>query len=156
MKTVNCFTSITVFGIVLASVTPAKAISITDFSNFHTNEDAFTENNDSELVVNTENQNRKGSAFDQTSININENTSFTAEFDFNVSINDPAELNNGDGADGFTFMLQNDSRGVDAIGENGGFLGYGSSTDGNEINNSLAIEFDTFDNETNPSAGWQK
>jgi glucose/arabinose dehydrogenase len=48
--------------------------------------------------------------------------------------------NGTNGADGFTFVLQNDSRGASALGATGGAVGYSN------IANSLAIEFDTYDN----------
>lgn len=53
-----------------------------------------------------------------------------------------------DGADGFAFVLQDDS--LSALGDVGGSLGYGGTTDEYRANSgipkSLAIEFDTWQN----------
>ena len=54
---------------------------------------------------------------------------FTMTFDFQTT---------GNGSDGFAFVIQNDA--VDAMGGGGGGLGY------KNIPNSLALEFDTFQN----------
>jgi Bacterial lectin len=68
----------------------------------------------------------------------------------------------GTPADGIAFVIQNASTGLHAIGftgGNGGALGYGdqdASTNpstGEGIPNSLAIEFDTFQNTWDPSSG---
>jgi glucose/arabinose dehydrogenase len=60
-------------------------------------------------------------------------------------------LNGGDGtggADGFTFLLQNDPEGAGAIANAGGSLGYDirETGAGTRITQSLAIEFDTYQN----------
>lgn len=53
-------------------------------------------------------------------------------------------------ADGIAFVIQNSTSGVNALGGGGGSIGYGGTTDGsnvlNGIANSLAIEFDTYNN----------
>ena len=74
-----------------------------------------------------------GSAFFNTAIPVNANTSFQSTFTFQVG--GGSGLN---GADGFAFLLQNSS--LNALGGNGGFLGYSG------IGNSLAVEFDTSQN----------
>jgi peptide-N4-(N-acetyl-beta-glucosaminyl)asparagine amidase len=63
---------------------------------------------------------------------------FSTTFEFRIS--DPRGIRDtdGSGADGFAFVIQNDS--PTALGSNGGGLGYGG------IPNSLAIEFDTWQN----------
>ncbi|TWT76490.1 Soluble aldose sugar dehydrogenase YliI precursor [Planctomycetes bacterium CA13] len=76
-----------------------------------------------------------GSAFSNSSIAIDSSTSFQTSFAF--------EMNGGmgqRGADGLTFLLQNSSTGLNALGDIGGLLGY----DG--IANSVAIELDTWRN----------
>jgi glucose/arabinose dehydrogenase len=78
-----------------------------------------------------------GSAFYTTPIAVNADTSFQTQFQFNLS-------GGTGGADGFTFVIQNDPDGASAIAEGGGNLGYGSGT--NAITASLAIEFDTYQN----------
>lgn len=76
-----------------------------------------------------------GSAFYNSPITISNNTSFQSSFSFQIGGGSGAG-----GADGFAFLLQNSAAGSDAIGRNGGFLGYDT------IGRSLAIEFDTGQN----------
>jgi len=76
-----------------------------------------------------------GSAFATDSFLINPNTSFFTTFSFRISGSDGTG-----GADGFAFVVQNDPDGASALGTGGGFLGYAG------IDNSMAIEFDTFQN----------
>ncbi|MEO0836900.1 MAG: PQQ-dependent sugar dehydrogenase, partial [Cyanobacteria bacterium J06642_3] len=71
-----------------------------------------------------------GSAFYSRPLAIESDTSFATQFQFQLS-------GGTAGADGFTFMLQNDFREFSALGDAGGGLGY------RRINESLAIEFDT-------------
>jgi glucose/arabinose dehydrogenase len=78
-----------------------------------------------------------GSAFYDTGFQIDANSSFSTQFQFRLG-----GANGTNGADGFTFVLQNDSRGTSAIGPSGGSVGYQG------INNSFAIEFDTYKNGT--------
>lgn len=59
--------------------------------------------------------------------------------DFSLSFNLYFGTNN-DGADGITFILQNDPNGSSAIGSNGEGLG------AKGITNAVAIEFDTYQN----------
>jgi glucose/arabinose dehydrogenase len=82
-----------------------------------------------------------GTTFYSTPVDITANTSFQTQFQFNLS-------GGTGGADGFTFLLQNDADGAGAIAGGGGNVGYGGV---NAITNSLAIEFDTYQNawETN-------
>ena len=49
-------------------------------------------------------------------------------------------------ADGFAFVIQNAAAGTAALGDFGGYLGYSESPNSAGIENSLAIEFDTFQN----------
>jgi glucose/arabinose dehydrogenase len=83
-----------------------------------------------------------GSAFYDTAFQIDANSSFSTQFQFRLS-----GSNGTNGADGFTFVLQNDNRGVSALGASGGGVGYSN------IANSLAIEFDTYKNGTNDPDG---
>ncbi|MGK7895724.1 MAG: DUF4347 domain-containing protein [Xenococcus sp. (in: cyanobacteria)] len=76
---------------------------------------------------------QNGSAFFEQAIEVDTNTSFETQFQFQLS-------GGTTGADGFTFMLQNSILGADALGGNGGSLGY------RNVVESLAIEFDTFEN----------
>ena len=76
-------------------------------------------------------QKQKSSAFFERALAIDGETSFSTQFQFQLS-------GGRTGADGFTFMLQNDSRGANALGGLGGSLGYSGVTQ------SLAIEFDSY------------
>jgi hypothetical protein len=80
---------------------------------------------------------------------------FTTVFTFQISDSNPTS---GDfPADGFAFVIQNDGRGTAALDtDGGGSIGYGSSPDvpglGTPISNSLAVEFDTYQNTGDPDA----
>ncbi|NND96321.1 MAG: hypothetical protein HKN47_03205, partial [Pirellulaceae bacterium] len=76
-----------------------------------------------------------GSAFFDTAIDIDSDTSFQTAFSFEMT----GGLGTG-GADGILFVLQNSDEGPDALGRVGSGLGY----DG--IGNSIAIELDTWQN----------
>lgn len=76
---------------------------------------------------------QSGSAFSSDTVALTADASFSTAFTFEI-------LNRGglgDGADGLTFTLQTSANNV---GGNGGGLGYAN------IPNSMAVEFDTFDN----------
>jgi glucose/arabinose dehydrogenase len=79
-----------------------------------------------------------GSAFYATPFAIDGNTSFNTQFQF--------QLTGGEGtagADGFTFVIQNSPSGANALGGRGGSVGYAN------IIQSVAVEFDTYQNGTN-------
>lgn len=59
---------------------------------------------------------------------------------------------NPQGADGMTFVIQNDARGLEAIGEAGAGIGVYNTKNGEFIKNAVALEFDTFYN-TGTSSG---
>ena len=78
---------------------------------------------------------QKGSMWYKQSFNLANYSQFTAEFDLYLGVNNwPL------GADGITFAVINTTNGLDAIGEAGGYLGYYG------IQNSFAVEFDTYNN----------
>ncbi len=85
--------------------------------------------------------NQAGSAFLDRPLAIDANTSFETQFQFQLT-------GGSGGADGFTFMLQNDTQALNALGISGGDLGYGNvqNTALPGITQSLAIEFDTYQN----------
>jgi glucose/arabinose dehydrogenase len=83
---------------------------------------------------------RVGSSFYTTPIAIASDTSFQTRFQFRLGGGQGTN-----GADGFIFMLQNAPTGLNALGGNGGNLGY------NGIGRSLAIEFDTSRNDWDPN-----
>lgn len=74
-----------------------------------------------------------GSAWYDLVLPINPNTSFETNFSFSI-----AGGNRRDGGDGMAFVIQNSAAGAAALGPLGGGLGYSG------IENSVAIEFDTF------------
>ncbi len=109
-------------------------VAFNDFSridNLVLNGTATQTENSLQLTPNS--GNRTGTAFFKRPLAIDTNTSFSTQFQF--------QLTGGtDGADGFTFIVHNDAKGAKAIGEASENLGYSG------IENSLAIEFDTYRN----------
>ncbi|MBE9011417.1 hypothetical protein IQ250_14495 [Pseudanabaenaceae cyanobacterium LEGE 13415] len=91
--------------------------------------------NGSTLQLTPDAQNQRGSAFWATPIAFNPDTSFSTNFQLQIT-----GSRGTNGADGMTFILQNSSQGTTALGGVGGQQGYGS------ITNSLAIKFDTWAN----------
>ncbi len=80
--------------------------------------------------------NLRGSAYFATPMPINSTTSFQTDFGFRLDGGQGTS-----GADGFAFIVQNSSAGANAISSAvGGSLGYTG------IDNSVVIEFDTFQN----------
>lgn len=63
------------------------------------------------------------------------NGGFQTRFRFRIT------PNGGDGAEGFAFVIQNESN--SSLGASGAALGYGGTTERTGITNSLAVEFDT-------------
>jgi hypothetical protein len=112
----------------------AQTITFPDFSStagLKLNGNAFKNGNKLTLTPATFNQG--GSAFSTTTVTLNSDASFSTFFSFEI-------LNRGglgDGADGLTFTVQPNANNVGGIG---GGLGYQG------IPNSIAVEFDTFDN----------
>ncbi len=82
-----------------------------------------------------------GSAFFRTPIAIDENTSFQTEFEFRIRDGQGAN-----GADGLTFVLHNSAAGLAALTDTGG-AGLGIRG----LLNSLAVEFDTYQNPGDPN-----
>jgi hypothetical protein len=65
------------------------------------------------------------------------------EIEFDIFLGDKDEL----GADGITFVMHDDSRGLEAFGSFGEGMGYGNmGRGGNWIAPSIAVEFDTYQN----------
>ncbi|MEM7590628.1 MAG: DUF4347 domain-containing protein, partial [Cyanobacteria bacterium P01_A01_bin.83] len=89
--------------------------NFTDVSQLALNGDAV-QANDSLRLTTTENR-QNGTAFHQQALAVDANTSFSTQFQFQAS-------GGTDGADGFTFLLHNDDRGLAALGSHGGALGY--------------------------------
>jgi glucose/arabinose dehydrogenase len=112
------------------------------YNNFSNSTGITTNGNASKpgttLQLTPDSNTQAGSAFYDTAFQLDANSSFSTQFQFRLG-----GVNGTTGADGFTFVLQNDSRGTSAIGASGGGVGYQG------INNSLAIEFDTYKNGNN-------
>lgn len=74
-------------------------------------------------------------------------TPVTVENGFDTTFAFQTSAPSGGGADGFSFVVHNDGRGLSAIGNHAGAGGYGAfatSPAGTAIANSLVVEFDTF------------
>jgi hypothetical protein len=91
---------------------------------------------DSRLQLTTGKANQAGSTFWSTRVNVE---AFTTDFTFQLSGTAPI-------ADGITFTIQGQS--ANALGPDGGGLGYGPSTAGTTggIRNSVAVKFDLYSN----------
>jgi hypothetical protein len=119
----------------------AESIVFYDFSdltNIQLNGQAATLNPNSNNVLSlTDDLGQSSSAFFKDTISLENLASFSAAFEFQIT--DPQGIydNDGQGADGLTFVVQADSVNV---GGSGGSMGYGG------IDNSIAIEFDTWNN----------
>jgi len=116
----------------------------------------LTLNNDATLTANVlqltpEAQSQSGSAyFNNPQVVKN---GFTTTFTYNIS--DPNNVGYGAyPADGFTFIIQNAAAGLSALGNPGSELGYGplpGSPQTGSIENSLVIEFDTYQSDFDPN-----
>ncbi len=116
------------------SITQSSSITFSDFSNVSNlklNGDTTQESNVLRLTPDQKGQ--SGSAFLSNSFTIRDNTSFQTQFQFRIHGNAVA-------GDGFVFMLQNNSDGINAIGGGGGGQGY------KKLSPSIAVEFDIYQN----------
>ena len=93
-----------------------------------------------QLLLTPASASEAGSAYYNTALPINDNTSFQTNFAFQINGG-----NGAGGADGFAFVIQNSAEGTSALGGGGGLLGYSG------VGNSLAIEFDTYANAGDPN-----
>ena len=82
------------------------------------------------LTITTAVNSQASSAFNNTPQNIG---NFTANFTY-------TDVSTG-GADGFAFILQNDARGLNALGDGGGSIGYGGAS---PITPSAAVDFNIY------------
>lgn len=113
---------------------PAQSFSYSNFSSVAgLTLNGSTVQNGAKLRLTPADFNQGGSAFSTTAITLGATASFSTLFTFEI-------LNRGGlegGADGLTFTLQTTGNNVGGIG---GGLGYSG------VSNSVAVEFDTFDN----------
>jgi hypothetical protein len=119
-----------VFGVVGLGGAGGALADINGFSNFTLNGGATTDGTTLTLTDGAGSEAR--SAFDNAIQNV---TSFTTTFTYTDV--------GGGGADGVAFVLQNDPRGVNALGDPGGAIGYGGSAT-TKIVNSAANEYNIF------------
>ena len=127
-----------VIALVAASATgqaaSAQTFSYPDFSStagLQINGNAFQNGN--KLTLTPAVGNQGGSAFSTSTVALAANASFSTVFSFEI-------LNRGGlgfGADGLTFTMQTNANNVGGIGGGLGYYGIG---------NSMAVEFDTYDN----------
>jgi hypothetical protein len=128
------FASLLAAAVLLADSAAAQSFNFSNFastSGLSINGNAAQNGNKLRLTPALGNQ--SGSVFSTNSISLGLNASFSTFFSFEI-------LNRGglgNGADGLTFTVQTNSNSVGGIG---GGIGYEG------IPNSMAVEFDTFDN----------
>ncbi|MBE9028586.1 DUF4347 domain-containing protein [filamentous cyanobacterium LEGE 11480] len=124
--------------VLTGSVPPAVPVAQVDLADVSSDLISFngsTSRRAGSLELTPDGIQRRGSAFYTTPIQVNDNTGFKTQFNF--------QLDGGSGtagSDGFTFTLQNSNAGSRAIGAVGGNVGFGG------IEKSLAIKFDTYQN----------
>lgn len=132
------FASLIAASMLSLPATASMIVSQTDFSDtsaWQLNGDAI-QNND--RLALTQGLSQSGSAFLKSSINLLNDTSFSAFFTFEIS--EPVGLTDRDGiqgADGLVFVVQTNDTNVGSHGLGIGYQG---------IANSLGIEFDTWTN----------
>ncbi|MES2736030.1 MAG: putative Ig domain-containing protein [Verrucomicrobiota bacterium] len=122
------------------TITPANVSH--DFATFNGSNSSLQLNgsasiNGGSLQLTPNGANLAGAAFLKTPVPVSGGTSFSTRFVFRMN-------GSGDGADGMTFVLQNDR--LDAVGSPGGGLGYEGLIE------SLAIELDTYAGGSDPNA----
>jgi hypothetical protein len=109
--------------------------AVIDLSTLQMNGTAAMSGSDLRLTDNVGGQ--AGSAYIATPVPLTAQTSFSTQFELYI------HGNGGGGADGMTFVIQNNSD--TALGLAGGSLAYGG------VLNSIAVEFDTWVNGTDPN-----
>ena len=138
--------TLVVLGIITSQ--PASAFSFA-FENFGIPAPSLiTTNGDAEftndvLRLTPDEGSKLGSAFFNAPFDFDSNTSFSTQFQFLIH---GQRAGTTEGGDGLVFIIQNDPRGVNALGTDGSGLGYGNGGLFGEspITNSVAIAFDTF------------
>lgn len=127
--------------VLLAPLASADSFEFYDFSNFSNIQlngtAAYLNPNSSNVLSLTNDLGQSSSAFFTEAISLDNLSSFSAAFEFRIT--DPQGIydNDGQGADGLTFVVHSNSN---TVGANGGGLGYLG------LDNSLAVEIDTWRN----------
>ena len=133
---------------IFSAMVPAQALTVSygDFSDLSAMQlngstatigNPVTDASNREVLRLTNGLNQGGSAFLTNPINLANEASFSTSFTFNMNNPLGASDSDGRGADGFVFVVQTVSNTAGGIGGGIGYLG---------LNNSLGIEFDTWDN----------
>lgn len=138
MKTIRLLTPIAAAFALFTGSASATTLIYNDFSSvsgLQLNGNAAQAGN--VLRVTPANYNQSGSAFSQTAISLASNVSFSSAFSFRITNSGGSSDGDGLGADGITFTVQTVSN---TAGGGGGGIGYSG------IPNSVAIEYDTWDN----------
>lgn len=138
MKTRRMLTPIAAVLALLTGSASATTLIYNDFSSvagLQLNGDAAQAGNVLRVTPATFNQ--SGSAFSTTAISLASNVSFSSAFSFRITNSGGSSDGDGLGADGITFTVQTVSN---TAGGGGGGIGYSG------IANSVAIEYDTWDN----------
>nr|WP_255490740.1 cadherin-like domain-containing protein [Spartinivicinus marinus] len=116
------------------AVADAPTLSVSsNTQTFNALKDAVN-NPDGSIQLTAEENNKHGTAWSEEKIDLTKD--FTLNFQLNFGNKD------SDGADGIVFVLQNNEKGIEAVGKSGGGLGFEG------LENSFGIEFDTWKNAT--------
>lgn len=121
-----------VFAVLVPGLAQATAI---DPSDFTLNGSASVSG--SSILLTPDSGFQSGSAFVTNPYAIDPSTTFSASFELDMTAG-------GAFADGLAFVVHNNPAGAGALGSAGGGLGYGG------ISNSVAVEFDTYANGSDP------
>ncbi|MBX2862601.1 MAG: DUF4347 domain-containing protein [Leptolyngbyaceae cyanobacterium MAG.088] len=120
---------------------PNLTASFDNFANtsaLNLNGSAASTNGSLRLTSATNSQ--AGSAFLEETLQVTDATSFSTQFQFEITGGQGTN-----GADGLAFVLHNNDGGADFVGAGGSGVGYGG------IDNSIAIEFDTYQGAGDPN-----
>ncbi len=121
----------------LAPLAQASTIVYTDFSSVAGLTLNGSANQAGNVLNLTNNYSQGGSAFSTSAISLGSNVSFSSAFSFEILNSQGAGDADGPGADGLTFVVQTVASNLGGIGGGIGYFG---------IPNSVAIEFDTYNN----------
>jgi hypothetical protein len=129
--------SVPAFALALALSAPAHALLV-EYPNFNDTSDltfvgdATTQGSPAVLHLTSSTGYQSGAAYSTSAVTLGSGATFSTQFQFRLT--QPGGI---DPADGFTFVLAKSTTG---LGSSGGGLGYQG------VGNSVAIEFDTFNN----------
>ena len=116
----------------------AHAVPLAGFGDFATPNGSATIDAGQTTLTLATGGNQAGTAFTSSPVPID---AFSTSFTFSAS---DFGGGGGTGADGIAFVLHNDPRTTGAIGDNGGELAYGDGKGGDDIDPSVAMEFNIY------------